>query len=48
MDCIVHGVAKSPMRLSDFHFGCLGGVHQEGEQIYGRQYILFWFYGDCQ
>ena len=22
MDCIVHGVAKSPIGLSDFHFHC--------------------------
>ena len=36
MNCIVHGVAKSPMQLSGFHFGCLGGVHQEQEQIYGQ------------
>ena len=25
MDCIVHGVAKSQTRLSDFHFPCLSG-----------------------
>jgi len=25
MDCIVHGVAKSQTRLSNFHFSCLSG-----------------------
>ena len=28
MDCIVHGVAKSQTRLSDFHFISLTGVDQ--------------------
>ena len=36
MDFIVHGVPKSQKWLSYFHFGCLGGVHQEQEQIYGQ------------
>ena len=28
MDCIVHGVAKSQTRLSDFHFTSLHFIHQ--------------------
>ena len=28
MDCIVHGVAKSGTRLSDFHFPCINSYNQ--------------------
>ena len=30
MDCIVHGVAKSWTRLSDFHFTSFHGLSDEG------------------
>ena len=37
MDCIVHGVAKSLTRLSDFHFH----FHAEGELL-DHMVVLFW------
>ena len=36
MDCIVHGVAKSRMRMSDFPFHTFSWTHQD--------YVLFIFY----
>ena len=36
MDRILHGVAKSWRRLSEFHFSCWKGVHEEGTQNYNR------------
>ena len=37
MDCIVHGVAKSWIQLSDFHFTlCVGGVEKICCMIYDR------------
>ena len=29
MDCTVHGVTKSQLRLSDFHFQCANGGSSE-------------------
>ena len=38
MDCIVHGVAKSRIRLSNFHFHC-----QVGEHFFPACCLLQWF-----
>ena len=50
MDCIVHGVAKSRTRLSDFHFQCIYGIYSSHSllprlcpQVHSRRLNLRFF-----
>ena len=40
MGCIVHGVAKSPTRLSDFHFHLLLIVADQSEKFLSNRYTF--------
>ena len=42
MDCIVHGVTKNRIRLSDFHFTSIG--EEDGWRLWGIRILGFYSY----